>query len=434
VAEPLISTSWSGDGEVFSMEFTSEQLRRARIALTIVFIGNGMFSGAMTARLVDIKDGLHLSNGALGVALVFSSVTSFIWMAPVSRLVGRWGSARTTMVGLYTYVITFPLFGILLSPQFLWLTFVLFAIALTTLEVAMNSHAVALEHAYKRRIMTVLHGTWSLGGLVSVGISGILAQSHVPIFVNFLGFSVLNLVAILLVRTWLLPNEVDRQPSVHKVARTGRRRFTLSHVPLFFIILGLLGLSEQIGEGAAGNWGGVLARESYHAGPFVSTLPFLVFSVVMVIGRFFGDGLATRFSTRTILSASGAFIAVGLGVGMLINTLASEIVAWVFLGIGASNVIPLLFSAAGRAARTRGNGVISPSTALALVTAIAYSGYLVGPPSIGYVSDVTSLHVALLIPAALGAVLCVGTLVVMKHTDDVADVAVDGAATALATD
>jgi len=114
--------------------------------------------------------------------------------------------------------------------------------------------------------------------------------------------------------------------------------------------------------------------------------------------------------------------------------LTSEIVAWVFLGIGASNVIPLLFSAAGRAARTRGNGVISPSTALALVTAIAYSGYLVGPPSIGYVSDVTSLHVALLIPAALGAVLCVGTLVVMKNTDDVADVAVDGAATALATD
>jgi len=299
----------------------------------------------------------------------------------------------------------------------LWLALVVWGFALTIHEVAMNSHAVALEHVYGRRIMTVQHATWSMGQLAGVAVGGVLSQVHFSVFWHFALTAGVVVSVAWMVRPWLLPANVDRHEPTPRRARP-RSSLRLRHLPYFFLALGLLGLCESIGEGAAGNWGAILARDSYHAGPLLSTTPYVVYAIVMVIGRLSGDRLATRFSTRSILVVSGLVIAGGLGVGMVMNSLAGEFLAWTFLGVGCSNVIPLLFSAAGRAARTRPTAGLRPASALALVTAIAYSGSLVGPPSVGYLSDLVTLHWALLLPAALGLVLAVGVLGVLRRDED----------------
>jgi hypothetical protein len=59
------------------------------------------------------------------------------------------------------------------------------------------------------------------------------------------------------------------------------------------------------------------------------------------------------------------------------------------LGLGCSNIVPVLFSAAGRSP-----GVASPR-ALALVTVLGYSAFLAGPPLIGLAAQATSLRAAL---------------------------------------
>jgi len=401
------------------VEHTENELKRARRALTIVFLANGALVGAFTARVADIKHHLHLTDGSFGTALLLCSIASFASMAPTSRLVSRLGSAPSTLLGVITYCAVFPVLGLVSSAHALWVALILFGVAMTILEVAMNSHAVALEHLYGRRIMTVMHATWSFGGLVAVGIGGVLSQVHVSVFANFLGASAIVLVAVGATRSWLLPAAVDRRAVASSADRT-KRSLSWRHLPIFFIALGLLGLCEQIAEGAAGTWGAILSRDSYHASPLLSTMPYVVFSVVMVVCRLFGDRLAMKFSTRAILSASGVIIAVGLGIGMALNSIAGVLFAWAFLGAGSANVVPLLFSAAGRAARTRASSSISPAGALALVTAVAYSGGLIGPPSIGYLADASSLRLALLLPAALGAVFAVGVFAVLSHDDDVA--------------
>ena len=405
------------------MSLDAAALRRARRALTVSFAGNGFMSGALVARLADVKSTLHLTNAGLGTALVLCSIASFLSMAPVSRLVSRVGSGPATMIGVTAYALTFPLLGVLTSVHFLWFALVIYGVALTIHEVAMNSHAVALEHVYRRRIMTVQHATWSAGQLVGVAIGGVLSQYKVPIFWHLAVAALLVLGVAWSVSSWLLPASIDRHDPLATI-EAPRSRFSLRHLPFFFVALGLLGFFETIGEGAAGNWGVVLARDSFHAAPLLSTMPYVVYAIVMVLGRLSGDRLATRFSTRNILAASGGFIAVGLGVGMAMDSLAGEFLAWVFLAAGCSNVVPLLFSAAGRAARTRPSSRVRPAGALALVTAIAYSGSLVGPPVIGYLADVVTLRAALLLPAALGVLLVVGVFVVLRHDDDVADLSV----------
>jgi hypothetical protein len=67
----------------------------------------------------------------------------------------------------------------------------------------------------------------------------------------------------------------------------------------------------------------------------------------------------------------------------------SSVAGFVLVGLGASNIVPVLFSAAGRLPAT------TPGVAIATVTTFGYSGLFLGPPAIGAVADALSLPLAL---------------------------------------
>ncbi|HEY3293394.1 MAG TPA: hypothetical protein VGJ85_07180, partial [Candidatus Nanopelagicaceae bacterium] len=138
---------------------------------------------------------------------------------------------------------------------------------------------------------------------------------------------------------------------------------------------------------------------------FVSALPYIAFSVTMVVGRFSGDRLAHRFSAPRMLSAAGVIASLGLAIGLLVGGSFGVIFGWFFMGMGLSVVIPLLFSAAGTIAATRFKGQVAPSQAVAIVSGISYFGFIVGPPSLGFIADVVQLRWAMFVPVVLIAFL-----------------------------
>ena len=71
------------------------------------------------------------------------------------------------------------------------------------------------------------------------------------------------------------------------------------------------------------------------------------------------------------------------------------------VGIGAANIVPILFTAAGRVPG------VPPGIGLATVTTIGYAGLLVGPALIGFVADATSLQFAFVLVAAMFAAIAV---------------------------
>jgi len=68
-------------------------------------------------------------------------------------------------------------------------------------------------------------------------------------------------------------------------------------------------------------------------------------------------------------------------------------------GFGLSNTIPVLFSAAGN------HPDFNPGTAIAGVATIGYVGFLIGPPLIGSVAEISSLRVAFGIIALAAATM-----------------------------
>ena len=362
------------------------ELRRARIGVTLTFIVNGFTAGSFVARIPDIKRALGITDGTLGLSLLFISIGVFLALRPAGRNSARFGSAPVMIWSTFALALTLPFVGWLPSLQFTWFAFFLFGFALATQDVAMNAHAVVIEQRAERRLMSTFHAMFSVGTFFGGIIGGAISQLEITPLYQAIGIAPIYLLLLFIIRPLLLAAEVDQHP-------IGKEK--KEHSPLIFWVFGLFGLFAAISEGAAGDWGGVLARDAFDATPFVSTLPFILFTLAMVIGRFSGDYLAHRFGAATIIALGGTIAGVGLGIGLYIGGIPVMMISWFLLGIGLSVVIPLMFSAAGTLASTKYQGVIAPSQAIARVSGVSYFGFVIGPPLIGFLAELVELRWAL---------------------------------------
>ncbi|MGA0851428.1 MAG: MFS transporter [Candidatus Nanopelagicaceae bacterium] len=371
-------------------------LRRARLAVTITFIINGFTAGTFVARIPDFKRILDISNGTLGLSLLFVSIGVFVALKPAGRNAAKFGSQPVIFWSTLALAISCTLVGSLFNLQWFWFSLFVFGFAIATQDVSMNAHAVVVEQRANRRLMSVFHGMFSVGTLIGGVFGGLFSQWEVTPMQQAITLAGIYVVAALLIKPLFLPAEVDK----HDFSTGPRAKH-----PFIFWIFGLFGLFAAISEGAAGDWGGVLARDAFGATPFISTLPYIVFCTAMIIGRFSGDYLAHRFGASVIIATGGLISGTGLTAGLFIGGVPAIMVAWFLLGLGLSVVIPLMFSAAGTLASTKYAGIIAPSEAVAKVSGVSYFGFVIGPPLIGFIADVIELRWTLLLIAALAYLL-----------------------------
>ena len=355
----------------------------------------------------EIKDRLQVSNGALGTTLLIGALGGLAALQLAGKWCARFGSAPVMRVSVLAGAAVFPLVANASSRWAFGALAFLFMFTIATMDIAMNAHAVAIEHESGRLIMGRLHGLWSVGGIAG----GLLGGALASVEVSLAGQAMLlaTAVAVISITTGplLLPAEADRHaPS------------EASHVkhrhPMLFWLLGLVGLCAAIGEGAAIDWGAVLLRDEWQVTPFVASIPYVVFQTAMVIGRFSSDALSQRFGRSKLLYVCGTLTLCGLSAGLLIGDVVGIALGWFLLGLGVSVVIPMVFSAAGAIALQRYNNVIAPSQAVAMVSGVAYAAFLAGPPVIGFVADAMTLRWAMLLPALLGIGVILGARIVKQ--------------------
>jgi MFS family permease len=372
-------------------------LKRAKLAVTLTFITNGLTVGSFVARIPDIKAHLHISNATLGTILLSSSVGVFLALRPSGKFSAKYGSAPVAFRATLALSAVTILLGFIFNIAWFVFSLFLFGFALAFQDVAMNSHAVALEHESGKRMMSAFHGMFSLGGLLGGAIGGAVSQLKVSFEVQTLVISlILAIVAFYAKPRWLAA-ETDQHTFIKEAK-------AVKH-PTVLWILGIFGFCAALSEGAAGDWGGILSRETFHASHFVSALPYIAFSATMVIGRFSGDRLAHKFGAPKILSTAGVIASLGLASGLFMGGNFGVVFGWFFMGLGLSVVIPLLFSAAGTIASRRFKGQVAPSQAVAIVSGISYFGFIVGPPTLGIIADQVQLRWAMFVPVVLIATL-----------------------------
>lgn len=373
---------------------TELDIKRAHLGVTLSFLALGFSSGNFISRIPDFKEKLNLSNSGLGLCLLIFSLGVLFALAPAGKYTAIKGSATMMKLATTALLITQPFLGLVRSQLTFSAVLFIFGVTAAAQDVSMNTHGVTLEQKSGKRFMSRFHAFWSVGGLIGTFFGGLLAQAEVSIFLHYCVVSILIGCALVFSSLRILSADADKH--VYSEENKAKKR-----KPRLIFIMGLLGLAGSIGEGSAGDWGGVLARETFGASPFVSSLPYIAFSFTMVVGRFFGDQLATKFGAHRILKVGGVIGGLGLAGGLAIGGSFGVILGWFLFGTALSAVIPLLFSAAGAMANKRFAGTISPAEAVAMISGISYFGFVVGPPMMGFIADAISLRWAMLVPALL---------------------------------
>lgn len=382
------------------------QYSKTRVAVTVAFIINGSVLGSFYARIADIKSQLQITNSALGIALLFVAIGVLIGLGFSGRQSAKRGSAPVVIASTYAIGLAVLIVGVTNSLITLCIALIVFGACLSTQDVAMNSHAIVLEHEADKRYMSTFHAMFSIGTLSGGIIGGVFSQNQISVFSQSLILAIIIVISNFFVRNSFLPASIDQHPLTKK--KNIRR-------PKIFLVVGLLGLCAALSEGSAGDWGAVLARDTFDATPFVSTLPYICFSAAMVIGRLMGDRLAAKFGPMKLIIGGGLIAGIGLASGLIVGGVGGVIFGWLAIGIGFSTVIPMLFSQAGEIAKSRPQLDFAPSEAVATVSGIAYFGFLAGPPLLGFLGDLIGLRWAMMIPAILAIAMALSARPVLGN-------------------
>ncbi len=349
--------------------------RRARWALLAIFLLNGVGIASWAAHVPTIKQKFGLSEAVLGMALLAVAVGSVGALLFGGGLVARCGSRAVTIAGAFGFCAALPL--LLLAPTFPLLlpVLALFGACIGAMEVAANVQALGIEERYRRPIMSTFHALFSVGGLLGAAGAGLALARGVAPAAHLIGVA-LGLAALTAAgMRHLLPAAAGERHAGPAIA--------LPTGPL--VGLSVLAFFCLVAEGAMADWSAVYLRDRLGADPGFAAAGYAAFSVAMAAGRFGGDALRARLRAVPLVRASGIIAAVGLGLALIVAQPLATLAGFACVGLGLANIVPVLFAAAGR---TPG---AAPGAGIAAVASVGYFGFLVGPPLIGFVAQLTSL-------------------------------------------
>ena len=378
--------------------------RSPRIAVTAVFVAHGLLFASWTAHIPHVMRHLGLTDGTLGIALLGAPVGSVAAMLLASYLIPKLGSRRVVQFALVGYCGTGPLVGLTGSLAALFGALFIWGAFQGTLDVAMNTQAIAVERAGRRVLMSGLHGSWSIGSFAGAGIGALAVGAGLGLTPQLLILGTVALLGAGLLTARMLPDAIghpdaDARPKTGTPSAPSASRWSGG-----MILLAAIAFAGMLCEGASADWSSVYLSGPLHATGAVPGLGYAAFALAMVVVRLSGNRLLGRFGPGRLLPVLAAVATAGFAAGLAIGRPAAAIAGFVFLGIGLASVIPAVFSAAGRIAG------LHPGTAVATVSACGWTGFVCGPPLIGHIASLSSLPMALGLLPFLTAFVAVGTL------------------------
>ncbi|CAN5357405.1 MFS transporter [soil metagenome] len=372
------------------------RLPRARVAVATGFFLSGMGVASWVVRIPAVREGLALSEGVLGLTLVGISVGALLAMPLSGALIARFGSRPVARAAMLGYAAALMLPPQATSRLLLTLALLVMGAASSFMNVALNTQATAVERRMRRPVMAGLHAMFSVGGLIGAGIGGAIAGAGVDPRWHLAGAGVVIAALSLLVTTALLRPGTD--------GAMGGPAFAVPTRPL--LLLGAVAFCVLVGEGAVADWSAIYLRDIAGAGPGLAAAGFAAFSLMMAAGRFAGDALTVRFGPARLVRASAATAAAGVVLAIAWPAPWAAVAGFGAVGAGLSVVFPTLVAAAGRLPG------VNPSMAIATISWIGYTGFLAGPPLIGFAAEAISLRggIALVGITSLMIVALAGTL------------------------
>ena len=360
---------------------------RERIATRLAFFIAGFAVSAWAPLIPFAKRRLALDDAQLGLMLLCLGIGSVLMMPLAGGLAARFGCRRTILAAGTVICLCLPALMLAPSIPVVAAALAVFGASLGVLDVVMNLQAVIVERASGRAMMSGFHGMYSVGGIAGAGgVAGALTWGASPL-VAITDTAVLAALLLAAARGGLLAQSGEGDHPAFALPR-GR-----------VLLVGAVCFAMFLSEGAVLDWSAVFLSTVRHADPATAGFGYVAFAATMTLGRLTGDRIVQTLGAFRVVVCGTLVAAAGFALAILSASPMAGLAGFALVGAGAANVVPVMFSAAGR------QHDMPTHLAVAAVTTMGYAGVLLGPAALGFVAKATSLPMAFGLLVAL--LLCV---------------------------
>ncbi len=360
---------------------TGKQVRNGWWGTVILFLVHGLVVATWLSRIPAIQTRLGLANGVLGLTLLSSAVGALCSIPITGLLVNRYGSRKISSITGILFCLSVLLLGAASSSFGLSLALFVYGAVAAAMDVSMNAQGVEVENHLGSPTMSRFHGMFSLGGMIGAAFGGFVATRGIRPLAHFELSAFVNVVGVCVAVPLLLdvPGRV--------IAK--EHRLPWNKIPPVLLALSAIGFCSLLSEGAMGDWTAVYLKQVLRAGAGTAATGYAVFSAAMAIFRFLGDLITARLGPLRTVRAGSLVAALGLVWALSAHSPEWAMPGFAAAGAGFSVIIPLVFGSGGRVKS------VTPGAGIATVTGIGYIGFIVGPPAIGFASQLVTLRYAL---------------------------------------
>jgi predicted MFS family arabinose efflux permease len=356
----------------------------ARISTRLAFLVSGFGFSCWAPLVPYAKSRLAVDDQVLGMLLLCIGIGSLASMTLTGSLASKFGARPVVMVSGIALAALLPALAAASTPATLGAALLLFGAALGSLDVAMNIHAVEVERAADRPLLSGFHAQFSLGGFAGAAFVTLLLSMGVAPLPCVAIAAGLMILAMLAAWSGLLKTR----------SAEGASHFALPRGVV--LVIALLAAIMFLAEGALLDWGALFLTGKGLVAIEQGGMGYMMFSIAMTATRLAGDTLTARVGYRAIMIWGSLTAIAGFVVLLVAPVAAVAMVGFIIIGLGAANVVPVLFRLAGS------QQVMPPALAIAAVTTLGYLGILMGPAAIGFVADEVGLPLAMwMLPALL---------------------------------
>ena len=361
------------------------------LATRVIFFTVGVMIAAWAPLVPLAKLRVGVDDAQLGLMLLGLGIGGLITMPLTGPMTAIWGYRRVILGMFCVSVLILPTLVYFDGFWPMTIALAFYGGAIGSTDVAMNLQAAEVEKLSGRPLMSNFHGMWSIGAFSgAASMSALLTVGVAPMIAAII-ISGLSAIVTLMVTSGVMP----------KQAKAGND-------PLFvmpkgaIVALGAICFCVYLSEHAVLDWSAVFMTTVNNIPPAQAGFAYAVFAAMMTLSRFMGDRLRQRFGDAKVYVWGGVLAAVGYLMISIGNGTANAFVGFACVGLGIANLVPIIFSAAGRAR------AMPSHLALTAVATVAHGGLLFGPAIMGFVSYATSLPIAFGLLAFLITIVTVG--------------------------
>ena len=386
---------------------TKDGYINAKLGTILAFVTAGMATAPWASVIPFVKMRLSLNDIEYASIILCFGLGAVLGMPATGKLVAKVGVKKVILLSTMSLYSSMALLSIDSLTLYLAYTSTFFwGVSLGVLDVASNIHAALLEKLSGKHLMSRFHGFFNLGCIAAAIFYASMLYMGFHTFTVALLVALAGLFLILFFYPLLINTKGEYEDSIEDNAINSAHKFKISPI---LLILGTIALIMYLTEGMVYDWSAVYLIERGSIAIEIASIGYLAFESATMLMRFVGDRLVSKFGELSVLLI-GSFVGFIAILVIAFSTSSYIMIPTFFIaGMALSNIVPIMFSLAGRC------DPIYQGRAISLIGTIGYSGLLLGPGVLGIIANYMGLSFIFIFVSVLIVLMGFLSFIALRH-------------------